>query len=99
VDRPAIFHPYGWRSSITLEGQMKKPIFGLLGAMMLGLAISPGAAAAPFAPGTSSAADQPRVVEAAWVTRCHTVWVRRHRHHHRHGWRRVPVKSCHRVRI
>jgi len=77
---------------------MKKWILGTLGAVTLGLALQADAVAAPFPPDAPPAAGNPLVQEAAWVTRCHTVYVRRHRHHH-HGWNRVPVQSCHRVHI
>jgi hypothetical protein len=75
---------------------MIKALSGVVGAVLLMVAMSSGASAAPLAPGAASA--PPQVTEAAWVTRCHTVWVRRHRHHH-HGWHRVPVRACHRVHI
>jgi hypothetical protein len=75
---------------------MSKAIFGALGAVMLLAATATGAAGAPVAP---IAAPAPALaIETAWVMRCHTVWLRRHRHHHR-GWHRVPARSCHRVHI
>jgi hypothetical protein len=78
---------------------MNKAISGALGAVLLMLAMPSVAHAASSVP---QAAPAPaHVTEAAWVVRCHTVWVRRHwhHHHHHHGWRRVPVRSCHRVHI
>jgi hypothetical protein len=75
---------------------MSKAIFGALGAAMLLAATASGAAAAPVAPIATPAPAH--VIETAWIMRCHTVWLRRHRHHH-HGWHRVPARSCHRVRI
>jgi hypothetical protein len=78
---------------------MKQWIFAILGAVVFGLSANAGAVAAPLAPAIPAAAENPLVQEAAWVTRCHTVYIRRHRHHHHHGWRRVPVQRCHRVHI
>ena len=75
---------------------MNKAIFGALGAILLMAAAPAGAIAAPVAPIAAPASAH--VTEAAWVMRCDTVWVRRHRHHH-HGWHRVPARSCHRVHI
>ena len=77
---------------------MKQWIIGTLGAVLLALAANDGAVAAPLAPAVPANAGNPLVQEAAWVARCHTVYVLRHRHHH-HGWRRVPAQSCHRVHI
>jgi hypothetical protein len=77
---------------------MKKWFFAALSAVMLSLAGHSDAVAAPFAAGVPAAAGNPLLQDAAWVTRCHTVYVRRHRHHHP-GWRRVPVQACHRVHI
>jgi len=76
---------------------MIKAFAGVLGVVLVLLAVPSGAAiAAPSVP--VAAAAPAHVTEAAWVMRCHTVWVRRHRHHHP-GWRRVARRSCHRVRI
>lgn len=75
---------------------MNQAIIGALGAVLLLVATSTGAVAAPAAPVAAPATAH--VTEAAWVLRCHTAWVRRHRHHH-HGWHRVPIRSCHRVHI
>ncbi len=74
---------------------MTRTIIGALGAVLL-LASATGAVAAPAAPAAAPAGSH--ISQAAWVLRCHTVWVRRHRHHHP-GWHRVPARSCHRVRI